>query len=70
MNTEIMVLEVRNGEQFTYPVDSPYGLHCIAEELKHHKGEKLLSPTILALGEIVHLVSKQVQDDINKGEKK
>lgn len=66
MSTEIMVLEIRDGEKFTYPMDSSYGLHCVAEELKHHRGEKLLSPTIRTLGEIVHLVSKQIFDSTEK----
>ena len=68
MSTEIMVLEVRDGEKYTYPVDSSYGLHCIAEELKHHEAEKPLSSGVRALGEMAHIVSKQISDSIDKGE--
>ncbi len=65
-----MVLEVRDGEKYTYPVDSSYGLHCIAEELKHHEGEKPLSPAIKSLGEIAHLISKQINNEIMENIKK
>ena len=68
MSTKIMVLEVRDGEQFTYPVDSYCGLHCIAEELKHHESKKPLSPVIRVLGEMAHAVSEQIKDSIDKGE--
>ncbi len=61
-----MILEIVDGVHFTYPVDSFHGLHCIAEELKHHKSEKLLSPVIRILGETVHSVSKQIKDDLEK----
>ena len=64
MIKEIFVLEIEDdGQKLTYPIDSPSGLHSIGEALKKNSADTEdteLSPTIRALGEIVHNISNQI----------